>query len=246
MARREREKALIDIARRGELTPERRDRERARHLAGTPRWYSAWVHLASTTAIGVLALTVATVRLVALPSLRLLDFLVVPIVFLAGNFVEWRLHRHVLHRRRWPLKVAYDLHTAMHHMIYVESDMALRSPREFRLVLMPASGVAAIVAGAAPFAAIVGTLLSRQAGWLFFATAGLFMASYELVHLSYHAPPASFIGRRRLIGILRAHHARHHDPRLMQRYNFNVTVPLFDWILGTLAPPTPEERNGDG
>jgi hypothetical protein len=25
----------------------------------------------------------------------------------------------------------------------------------------------------------------------------------------------------------------------MQRYNFNVTVPLFDWIMGTMAPKTP-------
>jgi hypothetical protein len=26
----------------------------------------------------------------------------------------------------------------------------------------------------------------------------------------------------------------------MQRYNFNVTVPLFDWLMGTLAPRAPK------
>jgi sterol desaturase/sphingolipid hydroxylase (fatty acid hydroxylase superfamily) len=34
---------------------------------------------------------------------------------------------------------------------------------------------------------------------------------------------------------LREHHARHHIPRLMQRANFNVTIPLCDWLFGTLA-----------
>ena len=62
------------------------------------------------------------------------------------------------------------------------------------------------------------------------------MVSYEVLHLCYHAPKNSFIGRRKIIGVLRTHHARHHDPRLMQRYNFNVTVPIFDWIMGTMAP----------
>ena len=63
------------------------------------------------------------------------------------------------------------------------------------------------------------------------------MVSYEVLHLCYHAPKDSFIGRRKIIRILRTHHARHHDPRRMQKYNFNVTVPLFDWIMGTMAPP---------
>ena len=27
----------------------------------------------------------------------------------------------------------------------------------------------------------------------------------------------------------------HHDPKLMQRWNMNVTVPLWDWVRGTVA-----------
>ncbi len=45
---------------------------------------------------------------------------------------------------------------------------------------------------------------------------------------------------RRIIRALRTHHARHHDPRLMQRWNFNVTVPLFDAVMGTIAPRDPK------
>jgi len=35
---------------------------------------------------------------------------------------------------------------------------------------------------------------------------------------------------------LRRHHAAHHDPRLMTRYNFNVTFPIADRLFGTVAP----------
>jgi len=58
---------------------------------------------------------------------------------------------------------------------------------------------------------------------------------YEWLHLSYHLPPESWIGRRALIRILKRHHAIHHEPRLMQRWNFNVTLPLWDRVRGTYA-----------
>ena len=112
--------------------------------------------------------------------------------------------------------------------------MAIRSTREFKLVLIPAAGVLGIVLITAPFAFAFGRLASANAGWLFLVTAASMMVSYEVLHLSYHLSPKGFIGGSWLISTLRRHHARHHDPRLMQRWNFNVTLPLFDWIFGTI------------
>jgi sterol desaturase/sphingolipid hydroxylase (fatty acid hydroxylase superfamily) len=133
----------------------------------------------------------------------------------------------------------------MHHVIYIENDMALRSTQEFRLVLMPAMGILGIVVATAPFALAVGQLWSPSAGWLFLVSSSAYMVGYEVLHLCYHAPKESFIGRLGLIAKLRAHHAKHHDPRFMQRYNFNVNIPLFDWLMGTMAPdvlPPPKPR----
>lgn len=237
--RREGEKGLVADASKGHLTEERRERVRQKSLAEIPWWYSPWGHLASTTGIGLVVLAVAIYELTQLNAIKGTDWLIVPLVCLFANFFEWRVHKHVLHRRRWPMTIMYDKHTPMHHMIYIEDDMALRSSREFRLVLIPAAGVLGIVITAAPFAIAVGRLWSASAGWLFLVTAGLYMVSYELLHLAYHAPKDSFIGRRKAISFLRAHHAKHHDPRFMQQWNFNVTVPLFDWVLGTIAPKTP-------
>ena len=32
---------------------------------------------------------------------------------------------------------------------------------------------------------------------------------------------------------LRQHHTTHHDPRLMSAWNFNITFPICDALLGT-------------
>jgi hypothetical protein len=232
------ERELVHEAGAGRLTEARRERVRQAATREIPWWYSPWGHLAATTGIGLTALVVSAVQLVGLRALRWTDWLVVPAVFVVSNFFEWRVHKHVLHERsRWlpPLQVIYDKHTPMHHMVYVETDMALRSTREFRLVLIPAAGVLGIVFAAAPMAVALARLWSSSAGWLFLVTASLYMVTYEVLHLCYHAPSDSFIGRLRFLHVLRAHHAKHHDPRLMQKWNFNVTVPLFDWLLGTMA-----------
>jgi hypothetical protein len=235
-ARRDDEKTLVNEAKGGRLTEERRERVRAAATAEIPWWYSAWGHLAGTTGIGITVLVVSAIQLARLGTTRATDWLVVPGVLVLSNFFEWLVHQHILHRRHWPLEVIYDKHTPMHHMIYIEEDMALRSTREFRLVLIPAAGVLGIVLAATPIAIGLAKLWSPSAGWLFLVTASLYMVTYEVLHLCYHAPKDSFIGRLAFIRVMRAHHAKHHDPRFMQKWNFNVTVPLFDWIMRTTAP----------
>lgn len=233
--------ALVEQAGAGQLAIERREQVRQASLAEIPWWYSPYGHLAATTGIGVVTLAVSAYELREVHAVRAVDWAIVPLVCLLANFFEWLVHEHVLHRRRWPLEVIYDKHTPMHHVVYTEHDMALRSVHEFRLVLIPAAGVLGIVCAAAPFALAIGRLWSPAAGWLFLATASLYMVSYEVLHLCYHAPSDSFIGRSRVIGRLRRWHAKHHDPRFMQRWNFNVTLPLFDWVMGTMAGDDPRD-----
>lgn len=230
------EEELVQGASRRGLTEARRNAVRKKALAEIPWWYSPYAHFAATTGIGLVVLLASIVALRHYLTVVWTDLLVIPGVVLLANYYEWRVHKQVLHKRMWPFEVIYDKHTPMHHMIYVEEDMAIRDVRELRLVLIPAAGVLGIVLAAAPLAVGIAHFWSGAAGWLFLLTTSLFMVSYEVLHLCYHAPATSFIGRRKIIRILRAHHARHHDPRLMQRYNFNVTVPLFDWLMGTMAP----------
>ena len=215
-------------------TDERREALRARLLGETPRWYRPWVHLLAPTLFG---LTVVVIAAAHLHHVGALELLTVPITWLASNAVEWRAHKYVLHKRRWFAPVIYDKHTPEHHMLYVTDDMSIRDPREFRLVLIPAYGIGLILLGVLP--GIWGFWHRGGDAWhdvacLFAITCMFYTVSYEWFHLSYHLPPDSFIGRRKLIRVLRRHHAMHHDPRLMQKWNFNVNVPLWDWVRGTI------------
>lgn len=219
---------------------EERNALRARATAEAPRWYSPWLHLAFPSFVGVAAV-VACVAM--LRDLRPAELLVVPLTWVVSNAVEWRAHRDLLHHRTWPLEVLYDRHTPIHHMIFVEGDMAMRSRDEFRLVLIPFYGILAILAATVPLAALLTWTGLRNEGALFVATTSFYVVSYEWLHLAYHLPEDSFIARRRLVRRLRGHHARHHHPEKMQHKNFNVTVPLWDWLLGTLdrdAPGSPD------
>ncbi len=212
----------------------KRDEVRARLMEQIPRWYLPWGHLAATVGIGLVVLVLA---LTQIHDVRPVDFLVVPVTLILANYFEYRVHKKLLHRRIWPLQLLYDRHTPEHHVVFIEADMAIRSLREFRLVLLPALGVLGIVLVTAPFAFACARLLGANAGWLFLVSSASALVSYELLHLSYHLSPDSVIGGNPVISMLRRHHARHHHPPLMQKWNFNVTVPLFDWVFGTIHRP---------
>src|SRR5262245_26323372 len=161
------------------------------------------------------------------------ELVTVPLVWAFSNAAEWHIHKNVLHRRTRYAPVLYDRHTPYHHRIFVEGDMAMRSTREFRVVLIPAYGILVLFVTLLPFVAATWLVAGRNPALLFMATSMGYVLFYEWLHLAYHAPAGSAIGRARLIARLRRHHATHHDPALMQRWNFNVTLPLWDWVSGT-------------
>jgi len=205
---------------------------RTQMLARIPRWYSPWGHLGATLGVGVVTLAVALSRVEAPTAAELVT---VPCAFVFANLVEWFAHRYLMHERRFPLTVLYDRHTPEHHRVFRYEDMAIATPRELKLVLIPAMGVLGMVLLAAPVALAAGHALSWNVGWLFLATSGVYVVGYEVSHLAYHLPERSFVYRVPFLRALREHHARHHIPSLMQRHNFNVTIPLGDLLFGTFA-----------
>ena len=225
-----------------ERTAAARERAREKLMARIPRWYSPWGHLGATKGIGLVVLLLG---LYELHGVRPVELLMIPAVFLLSNAFEWRVHKNVLHRRLWPVEEIYTRHTPEHHAVYMTNAMAMRSTREFRLVLMPAAGILGIVVATTPMAFGVRLLLGSNCGWLFLVSSALYMVLYEVSHLSYHLPETTWVGRRPLVKWLREHHARHHDPRLMQKWNFNVTIPLFDWLHGTIAKKSQESLVDD-
>jgi hypothetical protein len=212
----------------------KREALRRRLVDAIPASYSPAFHLIFPSVVGW---SVIVTALLLLRDLHPLQLLTVPVALLVLNAAEWRIHRDLLHRRTPGFTVLFDRHTPEHHQVYVTDDMAMRDRREFRLVLIPAYGIVVAFFGALPIPALLIALHHWNAAMLFIATDMFYVVSYEWLHLSYHLPPDSFIGRRRLLAFLRRHHAIHHDPTLMQKWNFNVTIPLWDVVRGTVWRP---------
>lgn len=209
---------------------ERTEAIRSRETAAIPHWYNPWVHLGFTlSACSVTAIS----ALAGLENVTTWEWFTPLWVFLGANAFEWHIHRNGLHRKTRLLYRLYERHTPMHHSVYTHGDMVLRSAREMKLVLLPGFGIAGIIALIVPIALGLSRLVSANAGRFFLATACLYVLFYEVSHLLYHVDPDSRLGRLPGLAYLRRHHTIHHDPRLMQRWNFNVTIPLFDKILKT-------------
>lgn len=226
------------VAARGfSLHEDKRMRVRDDALAEIPDWYSPLAHLLFPSAVGIACIVLAIMELRDLKPIQLLT---IPIVYLISNAVEWRAHKSLLHKRTRPLEILYDRHTPQHHMIFITEDMAMRSRREFRLVLIPFYGVLSILAVTVPIAVVLTIAGQRNLGALFVVTTTFYVLSYEWLHLAYHMPPTSFVGRLPGLSMLRKHHATHHDPELMQKWNFNVTVPFWDWVRGTTYVEKPK------
>ncbi len=204
-----------------------------------PRWYNPWLHLGATSVTGV--------GLVVAAALALSDVRWWQVAFGAGllvlaNAAEWRIHKSLLHTRQWFIPMLYDRHTPQHHVVFTTDDMALRSPREFQLVLIPPYALALLFGGLLPVIAAlwfgwpvrVGDDVAQHnlAAVFTIVTMG-YATSYEWLHLLWHVPEHTWLGRSRPVRSLARLHAIHHDPRLMQRWNFNVTLPLWDLMKGT-------------
>lgn len=213
------------------LSDEERDALRAKLVARIPRWYSPRAHQLVPSLIG---LVLVAVLLHLLRDFRPWQLFIVPLTFLLSNASEWRIHRDLLHKRTPPFELLYQRHTPEHHMVFLTEDMAMRSPQEYRLVLIPAYGILGAFLGALVPAAIIALCGQWNLGLLFCVTSILYTMSYEQLHLSFHLPHDSRIGRLKIITLLRRHHAIHHHPERMQRWNFNVVLPLWDYVRGTV------------
>jgi hypothetical protein len=215
------------------------ERQRAAIVSRIPAGYRPWVHLVVPSAIG---LSILGAALFQIEGLTARDLLTVPITLLAGFGFEWRAHKDILHKRRPLLGILYERHELAHHVIFTAGDLSMRSRKEWFLILMPPYAIVLVFLLVVPIAFLAAYFGTWSSAMLVIATSMLFFLSYEWLHLIYHLRDDSPMRRLPLIARLREQHRRHHEPRLMKRWNFNVTVPLFDVVHGTLWSPEREER----
>jgi len=200
------------------------------------RAYHGRLHLGFTVAT---CLVVIGACLTQLQDIGLWEWLTIPITFLYANLVEYFGHRGPMHHPRKGLRIIFERHARQHHRFFRDDAMAFGDSRDYKAVLFPSVLIVFYLLGfALPAGLLLAWLASPNTAYLFAATAVAYFLNYELLHFAYHARHGSWISRLPFMSRLRRLHTLHHRPELMQKYNFNITYPIGDWLFGTLFRST--------
>lgn len=156
-------------------------------------------------------------------------------VAIAGNFVEWAMHKYVMHRLIdvFALRAIYDRHTRQHHQYFTDTDYTIDTVKEHRIVFFPwrvliVLGVAGTILGY-----IASKIFNPNVGYILYMTMVGHYLLYETFHYCCHIKENWFVRNMPFINTIRRHHAAHHNLGIMMHKNMNLTFPLADWIMGT-------------
>ena len=204
---------------------------RSRYRAAIHPRYNPWLHGVFVLLFGVLAIGAFWS---SVQQVRALEWLTVPLTLLFFNFGVYMVHRHLGHHKKTFAKLFYARHAGDHHSFFTPGHMTYDSARDWRVILFPA------------WLIVVHTLLITLPLWWLFAqvnanVAALFggcmvlgYLTYEVFHACEHLPPNNPLTRLPWIRQMRHLHALHHRRERMQERNFNIVLPLMDYLFGTL------------
>ncbi len=156
-------------------------------------------------------------------------------VLIGGNFVEWAMHKFVMHRLIdvFALRAIYDRHTRQHHQYFTDNDATIDTVREFRIVFFPWRVLIVLAVFGLLFGWIASVLINPNAGYIvFIGMIGHYMV-YETFHFCCHVHDNWFVRNVPLINTIRRHHTAHHNMGIMMHVNMNLTFPIADWFLNT-------------
>ena len=204
---------------------------REQYVAAISPWYNGMVHVAVMYAAGIAAIGWCLSRMQGAGW----EWLLVVPVAIAGNFVEWGMHKFVMHRLVdvFALRAIYDRHTRQHHQYFTDGDPTIHTVKEFRIVFFPwrVLMVLAVMGGLLGWLASV--LINPNAGYVVFITMiGHYMV-YETFHLCCHVPENAFVRHLPFVNTIRRHHRAHHNMGIMMHCNMNLTFPVADWAMKT-------------
>lgn len=198
--------------------------------------YSGWLHMLTVLLVG---LGVIIYSFSQLHGVTWLEWLVFPGMMLMVNFAEYYAHRWLGHRRTRYGKLFYSRHTGEHHSFFLDHAMEYKTVRDWRVVLFPVYLIFVfIVVLILPGAYVLSELVSANTAYLYGAAGISGYIFYETMHFSYHIPQGHWAQKLFLAvpgwKALRHLHVLHHKRNKMAKANFNITLPIFDYFLGTL------------
>jgi hypothetical protein len=213
------------------MMTERQRKFREQYVANISPLYNGLVHIAVTYGVGIAMIAWCVSRM---QDARWEWLLVIPVA-IAGNFVEWGMHKFVMHRLKdvWAIRAIYDRHTRQHHQYFTDNDVTIDTTREFRIVFFPWRLLATLAAFGAIFGGLATLLWNANAGYVVFITMVGHYLTYETMHYCCHVHENWFVRNMPFINTIRRHHTAHHNMGIMMHLNMNLTFPIADWAMGT-------------
>lgn len=154
--------------------------------------------------------------------------------WVASSFMEWALHRFIMHKPLGSFDYPFKAHAVVHHQVFkFDHTYHLINEADKRTIPMAWwNGPVLVLLASIPVMPVAYFLES----WLVYLGAvtgtALYYCTYEYIHWCMHLPKARRMERSWLFRRLNGHHLLHH--RYMHK-NFNVVFPIADLLLGTLV-----------
>ena len=213
------------------MMTERQRRFREQYVANISPWYNGILHVVVTYGVGIAMIAWCVSRMQGSSW----EWLLVIPVAIAGNFVEWGMHQHVMHRLKdvWAIRAIYDRHTRQHHQYFTDNDVTIHSAREFRIVFFPWRLLVTLGAAGALLGGLTSLVWNANAGYVVFITMMGHYLTYETLHFFCHVPEHPALRHIPFVNTIRRHHTAHHNLGIMMHLNMNLTFPIADWALGT-------------
>jgi hypothetical protein len=164
-------------------------------------------------------------------------WLVFSIVFVSGlvyaSFIEWALHRYVMHRPLGKFVYPFRQHAQVHHQIFKADHTyhLINDEDKWTIPMAWWNGPVLVLIASAPFWLASWVTGIWAIGWSSVVSIGFYYSFYEYIHWCMHLPKKRRVEQSWWYFRLNGHHLLHH--RYMHK-NFNVVMPLADLCLGTL------------
>jgi len=213
------------------MMTDRQRKFREAYKADISPLYNGLLHITVMYGAGIVAIAYCVGRIEGATW----EWLLVVPVFIAGNFVEWFMHRYVMHRKIdvFALRAIYERHTRQHHQYFSDLEPTIDTTREFRIVFFPWRVLITLGVAGTTLGYLTAMIFNANAGYVLFLTMVAQYLVYETFHYCCHVHDNWFVRHMPFVNTIRRHHTAHHNLGIMMKYNMNLTFPIADWAMGT-------------
>ncbi len=160
------------------------------------------------------------------------------------SFLEHQIHKHIMHRKHFlskyfkAVKKVFDSHAILHHghyyNIFTDERATDRKDRGINLSMLEG------FLEALPFSALF-AIVSLPAAIMFELVVLFHHFIWNQIHMEMHKNESRFFSHWPVYKFLARHHYLHHRH---PDKNFNVVLPLADYVLGSNVHPTKADLRG--